>query len=295
MQLKKRIVVLGAKGNIGSAVYKALNQSSERFDVIGTSARIVNEKGMVCFDPLVDSWSVFGKVDALINCIGIIQEVGKNTFDKLHIGVTKSILNNRQTIGNPLIIQVSALGADTRHATKYLRTKGIADELLLQQDNTFVVRPSIVCFPNTAILEKIKMHQNIARKLHSPILLPKGIKDAQIQPVMISDLVEVIENVAINPPKEDRIIYAVGLERLNYGELFLMNAGASKKKIVEINQHLCDLLIKGIVARVFPSFINRDQYILLFKNNIADTQGIERILGREPLSSRPFWQKNLGK
>ena len=84
------------------------------------------------FDPFTDDWSLLGRADAIINCIGQIEPTRTSSFYDLHVGFIKLMLNNRNKIGQPRIMQISALGAAPHHQVEFLRTKGIGDELLLQ-------------------------------------------------------------------------------------------------------------------------------------------------------------------
>ena len=144
-----RIVVLGASGQIGSVIYNGLK---DRHVVLGTSRKASAD--CVRFDPFQDNWHVLGTVDVLINCIGQIEATSSSSFHHIHVDLTKRIIAHRQQIGNPTILQISALGASAAHNVEFLRTKGIADDLLLQHAETAVIRPSIVCTHRTMIVRK---------------------------------------------------------------------------------------------------------------------------------------------
>lgn len=287
-----RQLILGGTGNIGSSLLQHLRQSNE--GVIGTSRKQEGDN-LVMFNPFKDDWNTLGKFDVIINCIGVIRESHEYSFDKIHIDLAKLILKNRLRIGNPLIIQVSALGADAVHAVKFLRTKGIADNLLLKEENTFVMRPSIVCFKKTLLLKKIRWLRGIAKEFNHRILLPEDFADKYVQPVLITDLIEAVENVIMKGNKAWHVINMVGPDRISYRELICMKANNFEKsiRITEVNRCLSDLFVKGFIALLFPSLLNKEQYQLLFYDNIADAKDMENILGRAPLSTKKFWQDNL--
>src|SRR5687768_12716229 len=101
-----KIMILGASGQIGSVIYGALKASN---NVVGTSRRQSGE--FLKFDPFKDDWSALGKCQVLINCIGQIEATSTFKFYKIHVELTQLMLKNRGLIGNPRIIQISALGA----------------------------------------------------------------------------------------------------------------------------------------------------------------------------------------
>lgn len=286
----KKVIILGTHGHIGSALFKILLQKPEQFNVTGTSRNFYDEKNIIRFNPFTDDWKTLGKTDILINCIGIIKESHKNSFDKIHIGLAKRILENREKLGNPLIIQISALGADKNHPVTFLRTKGIADDVLLKEENVYVIRPSVVCFIDTLLLKKLLLLQKTVKKTRNHLLLPKGFLQHKIQPLLIEDLTAIIVN--LTQKKFNRtLINVAGAKQFSYNELIRL--AVNNIRIKEVNRQLFKAFIKLIIAPLFPSLINFEQYQLLFYDNVADNKDVKEILGRAPLSTKNFWQKNL--
>ena len=131
-----RVVVLGANGQLGTPVLRRLLQDHPGAQVTGCvrAASMADFAGdaaclphLLAFDPFRDDWSRLGRVDVLINCIGIIRETPALDFARAHMGLTALMLQHRALIGNPKLIQVSALGADVHSPSGFLRTKGLAD------------------------------------------------------------------------------------------------------------------------------------------------------------------------
>src|SRR5687768_3866943 len=110
-----KITIFGAGGQVGTILHEAL---SNRHEVTGTSRRA--SSGLFPFDPFSDNWSILGKPDVIINCIGQIAATRKSSFTKIHLELTKQIIRNRNVIGNPRIIQLSALGASAIHDVEFM-------------------------------------------------------------------------------------------------------------------------------------------------------------------------------
>ena len=288
-----RVVLLGATGQIGSALLARARKDG--LDAIGTTRKPSNSFGLIQFNPFVDDWKVLGRVDVLINCIGNIYETRSESFVKLHVELIKLLIKNRDLIGGPKVINVSALGASAKHPVSFLRTKGVGDEALLTEVNTYVIRPSIVCTPDTMLLRKLKMLRRIAKYTANHLLLPKSFLSTSIQPIHIDDLTELIIHVALNIHHQ-RIIDAVGPEPISYHQLlkFAFANSSPKFSYTEMNRRFFGVLVRYAIAPFFPSLASYEQFQLLFSDNTSDDENAERILGRKLGSTADFWKTHLG-
>lgn len=279
-----KIIVLGATGQIGSVIHDGLSKNHQ---VIGTSRK--SSEKYIQFDPFNDDWSLLGKTDVLINCVGQIEPTKASSFHRIHVGLTQLIIKNRKVIGHPRIVQISALGASAHHRVEFLRTKGIADELLLEEPNTAVARPSIVCTHRTMIVRKMLMLLHIARYTMGLVFVPKGFLKTRLQPVMPADLVDVVE--AMCKASDQRIINIVGPEAISFRDLItlMLEIRNQSLRLIEIPKLFMDALINSVVSVAIPKMINSQQYQLLFEDNIADAHSIQQILGRPLISTKPFF------
>lgn len=283
-----RVIVLGGNGQIGSFIHDHL---SKRYEVTGTSRRASGR--CVKFDPFHDDWFGLGKADVLVNCVGQIAAAGPDSFYKVHVDLTRHIISNRAIIGNPRIVQISALGASSRHATDFLRTKGIADELLLQQPDTVVVRPSVVCTSRTTLVNKMLMLSRVAQFTAGVLFVPKGFLQTRMQPVMPRDLAAVVEAMCVSG--EHRVVDVVGPDVLSFRDILslLLESKKRKVKLVEVPRTLMDLPMKYLISTLIPSVINAQQYALLFEDNTADNGVCTKMLRRVMTSVIPFFKNEF--
>jgi uncharacterized protein YbjT (DUF2867 family) len=248
---------------------------------------------MIQFDPFHDDWSLLGKTDALINCVGQIEATWKSSFHRIHVELTNRIIHNRQVLGDPRVIQISALGVSANHKVAFLKTKGIADDLLLQQDCTVVIRPSIVCTHRTMIVKKMLMLSSIGRSLFGVAPIPAGFLKTRIQPVMPQDLVEIVERMCHKTRRQ--IVNAVGPDLITFKEILqtMEKTRNQSLKLVEVPRIAADILVRGLVSPLFPKIINWQQYQLIFEDNIANVKIPEEILGRPMMSTHEFFKKEF--
>lgn len=279
-----RIIILGASGQIGSVVHSGLSKTHE---VIGTSRK--PSPTFMQFDPFRDSWSALGKAEVLINCAGQIEANRSSSFHHIHVDLTKRIIENRHMIGNPRLIQISALGASAEHKVEFLRTKGLADDILLQHPCTTVVRPSIVCTHRTMIVKKMLMLATIARFSYGLLPVPKGFLQTRIQPIMPQDLVDLVGMLCED--HAHRIINAVGPDPISFKEIIgmLMKTWNQKLRTIEVPRVITDVIVKHFVSKALPKVVNLQQYQLLFEDNVSDTGLVMKILGRPLMPTESFF------
>jgi nucleoside-diphosphate-sugar epimerase len=283
-----RIVLLGASGQIGSVIYDALKK---HHIVVGTSRK--QSRGLIQFDPFRDKWSMLEKTDIVVNCVGQMEATPSSSFYKIHVELTKLIVQNRKAIGNPRIIQLSALGASPNHKVEFLKTKGIADDYLLQHSNTVVVKPSIVCTHRTMIVKKMLMLIKISKYTQGFVFAPKGFLNSQIQPVMPQDLAALVVSLCTTQDLP-KVINVVGPERLTFHQIidFMFKTKNKSYRLIQVPKVLTDALAYG-ASLLFPKVINSQQYQLLFENNIADATIAETILGTPLTPIKQFFSNEF--
>lgn len=290
------IVLFGASGRIGRTLLKGLHSAFPEANITGCTRdeNTAETNHLMRFDPFYDDWSQLGHVDILINAVGIFQEKSEADFDSAHGGLSSLIVCNRENIGNPKVIQISALGADEQSPLRFLQTKGAADRILLKSGNVVIVRPSIVCTPGTMLVQKLRMIQNTARFLFGRFPVPAGFLRTRIQPVMSNDLVDLIVTLCrthVHPP----ILELTGPDVYTYAELpGLLNPDENSHiKLIELPFGLVDVTIALLGLFALPRPVTREQLRLLLQDNVASGDEARTLLGRPLTSTRLFWQQEL--
>lgn len=280
-----KILILGASGQLGSSLYNYLKIKA---DVVNGTSR-TGKNGLLKFDPFKDLWEFPEIYDVVINCIGAIKESKDFDFEKIHLGLSELIIKNQFRLGSPKIIQVSVVGADVFSPIDFFRSKGQADEFLLSHPDTLVVRPSIICTPSTMMVKKLRLARFISKLMFNRLPVPEEFPKHMIQPVMVDDLVKIIYRLTCDKIQK-RVINVSGPETISYSSLFRL---ANKKiRFICLNKNWIDKVVKSI-SRFLPDLINKDQYKLLFTDNIAENAEATMILGRPLGSTLGFWEREL--
>jgi uncharacterized protein YbjT (DUF2867 family) len=292
----RTVLLLGASGKIGLEIRKAFHAQALDCHVICCSRKAwlgpqFPQETWVTFDPFADDWSFPAPIDVVINAVGAISESNSLPFGQIHLGLTQRILQHRARLGDPRIVQVSALGADVAHETSFLRTKGQADALLLEQDDVCVLRPSIVCTPGTMLSQKLQQLLKMARFSFGKLLVPAGFPATQIQPILGEDVGWAVANAAFSLDCAS-LVELVGPQRISFGALIAEMAAAQSREVrlLEVSREILETFVKHFVAVWFPELINYDQFKLLFVDNVGDEQQTTTLLGRNPADTLPFWK-----
>jgi uncharacterized protein YbjT (DUF2867 family) len=135
-------------------------------------------------------------VDAVIHLVGIIQEIGRQTFERVHVEGTRLLLEASRGTGTPRFVHMSALGA--RHAaeaTPYHRTKMGAEDLVRASGLPHVLlRPSLIAGPENEVLRRL-----VTMLRMSPLVPVVGNGLYQLQPVATDDVVDAFVTAAESP------------------------------------------------------------------------------------------------
>ena len=284
-----RIAILGGTGQIGTVINQEFSKAFPEAEILSCSRSGKGTNGFK-FNVFQEDWSALGELDVIVNSVGIIEEKGENTFEKIHIGVVKKMVAERVKLGNPKIIHVSVLGANKNSPSGYASTKGVADKILSKEDNVNIIHPSFVCTPGTMIISKIKMLKNMAKWQLGFLPCPAHFLSAKFQPVMGEDIADAAI-ACINNDLKGEEIYATGPEVYSL-EDWINIAGKGKIKIIRIPKVLIDKPFRLIIA-LFPFIMNKDQYLLLGEDNIHENSSIEKVLGRKTASTKSFWEREL--
>ncbi|NLP60900.1 complex I NDUFA9 subunit family protein [Paraburkholderia sacchari] len=196
------IAVIGGSGFIGSHLVNALVEAGK--DVRVATRRRANARHLTLLPidvveaDVTDPVALAGFVenaDAVINLIGTLNG-GHGTpygtgFAKLHVELPTRIVAACESKGVHRLIHMSAIGADTRGPSMYLRSKGDGEKAVHAATAlaTTILRPSVVFGPDDTFLNRFAVLQKLF-----PVI-PLGMPDAKFQPVYVGDVSKAIVNV----------------------------------------------------------------------------------------------------
>ena len=123
--------------------------------------------------------------DAVVNCVGILNRSGKNTFDSVQADGAARIARIAAEEGVATLVHLSAIGADENSPSLYQQTKAAGEKAILAAfPQAVILRPSII-FGN----EDGFFNRFAAMARFAPVLPVVGA-NTRFQPVYVDDVAQ---------------------------------------------------------------------------------------------------------
>ena len=194
--MSKLVTIYGGSGFVGRYIARRLAKLGWRVRVAvrrPNEALFVKTYGVVGqVEPVLcnirDDVSVLAALkgaDAVVNCVGVLAENGKNTFDALHRDGAARVARVAAEAGVAHLVHLSALGADSASPSHYSRTKAAGEQAVLAAFPTAVIlRPSIIFGAEDAFFNRFAAMSQFA-----PILPVIGAS-TKFQPIYVDDVAQ---------------------------------------------------------------------------------------------------------
>ena len=283
-EFRMNIVLFGASGFIGRRVAQILRAhghtlrtpSHREFDYLQPNEAAARE--------------ILRGADAVFNCIGVMSRHA-DVLETVHHRTPALLAKIAAEQGVRHWVQLSALGADPKHAVHFVGSKGRGDEAVCQIGaahgmRVAVARPSVVYGRGGASCELfIKLAQ-------LPVIaLPAGGR-FMLQPVHANDvadgLVRLLENGA---PHGIILPFTGSLHTSLAGYLTAMRTGLHRKPPLRVLPIPLALVRPFLpLANVLSNgMVSAGSFALLEEGSCASCTAFAELLGREPLGVEEFW------
>ena len=242
------------------------------------------------FSNLNNFTSLFKTSDIIINCVGILNEEGDQTFKKLHSDIPEKLAILAKKSGVKKFIHISSIGANPKSDSKYSKSKGIAEVKILKAfPEAIIFRPSIVFGSEDQFFNLFSQISCI-----SPILPIVGGK-TKFQPVYVDDIAKMVVGVlqieAPNTKKNNRIYELGGPEIISFRSLMVKMLSVIYRKKLIINlpfwlaKAMCPLILilNKLTFKKIPLLITEDSVKQLKYDNIVS----EEYMSFEDLDIKP--------
>lgn len=197
----QRIVILGGTGFVGNTLIPRLsadghallllsrNRQAQRHATVGRNVTVATAD---VHDPAVLRRHVAG-ADAVINLVGILNENGRNTFERVHVELTRKVIEACRDAGVDRLHQMSSLKAG-KGESKYLATRGEAEALVRASTLDWTIyEPSTLFGPGDGLVTRFDALLRMAPAM--PLPRP----DSKMAPVYVGDVAEAMARCVANP------------------------------------------------------------------------------------------------
>ena len=190
----KLVTIFGGSGFVGRYVARRMAREGWRVRVAcrrpneALHVRVCGVVGQVepIFCNIRDDASVADALrgaDAAVNCVGILAESGRSTFEAIQAEGAGRIARLAAAEGCRSLVQISAIGADAGSDSAYARTKARGEQAVLEHfPDAVILRPSIVFGPEDGFFNRFA---GMARM--GPVLPVVGA-NTRFQPVYVDDV-----------------------------------------------------------------------------------------------------------
>jgi NADH dehydrogenase len=287
-QSPKLVTVFGGSGFLGRHVVRALAKRGYRIRVavrrpdlaislypIGVIGQIQAVQANLRYDDSVAR--AVERADAVVNCVGILAEKGRQTFDEVQAEGARAIA--RAVAPGLPVVHVSALGADANSNSAYARTKAAGEAAMLEaHPDAIVLRPSVLFGPGDSFFNRFGA---LARAL--PVL-PIAGADTRFQPVFVGNVAEAAARAADGLVQGGRVYELGGPEIRTLRQLveYVLAVTERRRMVVPLPLPAARLqaraleILDALTLGLLPDALRltRDQVTLLQRDNVVSAEAI---------------------
>jgi uncharacterized protein YbjT (DUF2867 family) len=271
------ILITGASGFIGKNLIKALINSKHNLTACINKTELDYDIKIFKIDyaqmlKITDWLPYLIGIDVVINCVGIIAENKKHSFDIMHTKAPIALFKACEKTQVKRVIQLSSLGADDTAQVAYHKTKKLADDYIRSSHlEWFILRPSLVYGKDG---KSFKFFQKLS---NLPIIPLIGDGEQLIQPVAIEVLVNTIKT-CIQSQQINLTIDVVGEKPISYKNWMIkLRNKSSKARFIKL-----PISAMRCIAKLLSPFnlklVSKDNLTMLEQNNVADYYSLKTFL-----------------
>jgi uncharacterized protein YbjT (DUF2867 family) len=227
-----KIAITGGTGFIGRHLAQRL--AVEGIEVILLARRDreeLNGHGMTFVasdlsDPAVLR-QAFAGCDAIAHCAGINREIGRQTYQRVHVEATRNVITAASDAGVKKVALMSFLRARPNCGSAYHESKWAAEELVRASGLDYTIfRASMVYGRGDHMLD------HLSHALHTfPLFAMVGLKEKGIRPLAIEDLIDVLRAALVEGRLTRQTVALTGAEELYLSEAVRRVARVTGKKV----------------------------------------------------------------
>jgi len=294
-----KVLVTGATGFVGREITRQLQASGHVSRLLVREASAPPARALAsCHAVEVHTGDVliantlapaFVNCDAVIHLVGIISEVGRQTFERVHTDATRNVLASAKQAGVKRFIHMSALGTRADAQSRYHQTKWAAEQSVRESGLDWTIfRPSIIYGPGDGF---VNLFARLSRFL--PVLPLIGGGWTRFQPIPVADVARCFVGALLEPSSIGQTVDLCGNETLTLREIvdrILEVTGRRRIKlplpfaVAKVQGAVAEFLFNTLLGKSPP--LNRDQVTMLREDNVGNGEPARNLFKLPPRNFR---------
>jgi nucleoside-diphosphate-sugar epimerase len=174
-----KVAITGGAGFVGRNL-------AERFDPVDVVA--VSRRTGIDIDDVDALTKAFDGCDVVAHCAGINREIGKQTYQKVHVDGTRAVVEAARRAGVKRVVMLSFLRARPDCGSRYHESKWAAEELVRGSGLDYTILKAGMIYGHGDHLVDHVSHsvQTI------PLFATVGLHEKSIRPIPVSEMVDVL-------------------------------------------------------------------------------------------------------
>lgn len=271
---QRRIVVLGGTGFVGRHIVARLVSADWR--VVVPTRRRERAKHLILLPTVevveedIHDPAALGRLcagaDAVVNLVGIINENGRETFERAHVELPRKAIAACQAAGAQRFLHMSALAAAADAPSQYLRTKAAGEALVAASGLRWsIFRPSVIFGPEDMFLN---LFAQLSRMLPVVALAAPG---ARFQPVYVGDVAHCFAQSVDDDLTHLARYDLCGPKAYTLRDLvaYVGEVSGAVRPIVKLGPALSKLQA-AVLERLPGKLMSRDNLLSMQKDNVCD-------------------------
>ncbi len=204
--------------------------------------------------------------DAVINCVGILNRSGKNTFDAVQAGGAARVARIAAELGVQRLVQVSAIGADANSNSAYARSKAEGEAAVMAVfPGAVILRPSVIFGAEDQFFNRF------AGMARFSVMLPVVGAATRFQPVYVDDVAQAAV-LAADGKTESGIYELGGPDVATFRDLMLSMLAVIRRRRLVLN-------VPFFVARIMGAAFDLLQTLTfgVFENKVLTLDQVRNL------------------